>query len=139
MGETDNNKQILQHFIQSVWREGNLAALPRFWTADCINHAMPGVDNRGLEALRAYHEQFSAAFSAFSGFEIEIVQQVAEADRVVSQIVSRGQHSGAFMGIAPSGKSVSMQAIRIDRFADGKIAEHWSVADLAGLMQQIQS
>ena len=64
---------------------------------------------------------------------------VAEADRVVSQVVSRGRHSGAFMGIPPTGKDVSLQAIRIDRFAGGKIAEHWSVADLAGVMQQIQS
>ncbi len=139
MGETENNKQTLQHFIQSVWREGNLAALPEFWTADCVNHAMSGADNCGLEALQAYHEQFIQAFSGISDFRIEIVQQVAEADRVVSQIVAHGRHSGAFMGIAPSDRSVSMQAIRIDRFAGGKIAEHWSVADLAGLMQQIQS
>jgi predicted SnoaL-like aldol condensation-catalyzing enzyme len=26
-----------------------------------------------------------------------------------------------------------------DRFQDGKIAEHWSVADMAGLMQQLQA
>ena len=47
MDGTENNKQILRDFIQSVWREGDLAALPRFWTADCINHAMPGGDIRG--------------------------------------------------------------------------------------------
>ncbi|MFN6455887.1 MAG: ester cyclase [Nostoc sp. EfeVER01] len=29
--------------------------------------------------------------------------------------------------------------IRIDRVQDGKIAEHWSVSDAAGLMQQLQS
>ncbi len=138
MSDVETNKQILRNYIQSVWREGNLAALPKFWTADCVNHAMPSDDNRGLERLQVYHEQFFGAFSAFSGLEIEIVQQVAEADRVVSQITSHGEHSGEFMGIAPSGKNVSLQAIRIDRFADDKIAEHWSVSDLAGLMQQIQ-
>jgi predicted ester cyclase len=36
------------------------------------------------------------------------------------------------------GKRISTSVIRIDRVQDGKIVEHWSVSDAAGLMQQIQ-
>jgi predicted ester cyclase len=32
-----------------------------------------------------------------------------------------------------------LATIRIDRLAAGRIAEHWSVADMAGLMSQIQA
>ena len=41
------------------------------------------------------------------------------------------------MGHKPTGKTVTLDTIRIDRVEAGKIAEHWSVADMAGLMQQI--
>lgn len=139
MSETTKNKQLVQTFIQAVWNSQNLAALKDFWTEDCINHAMPVINNKGLEVLHAYHESFFADFAAFSNVQIEILQQVAESDRVVNYLKASGEHSGTFFGIAPTGKQVSLLSIRIDRIQDDRIAEHWSVADLAGLMQQLQA
>ncbi|MEH2251953.1 ester cyclase [Nostoc sp.] len=139
MTDAGKNKQIIQNLVQVVWNDRNLTALKDFWTEDCINHTMPGSDNRGLDALRVYHESFFADFSAFSNIQIEIVQQVAESDRIVTYITTQGKHSGMFYGIPPTGKSISISAIRIDRVQDGKIAEHWSVSDAAGLMQQLQA
>jgi steroid delta-isomerase-like uncharacterized protein len=139
MINTDKNKQIIHDLIQVVWNSQNLTALKDFWTEDCVNHAMPGTDNRGLDALQVYHQSFFTDFSAFSNVQIEIMQQVAEGDRVVTYITLRGKHSGSFFGIPPTGKNISMSAIRIDRMQDGKIAEHWSVGNMAGLMQQLQS
>jgi steroid delta-isomerase-like uncharacterized protein len=140
MSDNDKNKQIIQNFVQVVWNDRDLSALKDFWAEDCVNHAMPGLENRGLNALRIYHDSFfDDFFSAFPDIQIEIVQQVAEGDRIATYITSQGTHSGAFYGILPTGKSISTSVIRIDRFQDGKIAEHWSVSDAAGLMQQIQS
>ena len=140
MTDADQNKQIIQNFIQVVWNGQNLNALKDFWTEDCINHAMPGSENRGLDALRVYHDSFfDDFFSAFPDIQIEIMQQVAEGDRVATYIISKGKHSGAFYGVPPTGKSISTSVIRIDRIQDGKIAEHWSVSDAAGLMQQLQA
>ncbi len=139
MIDADEIKQLIQNFVQVVWRDRNLAALKDFWTEDCTNHAMPGTDNFGFDALRSYHEAFFADFSAFSDIKIEIVQQVAEGDRVVSYITTQGTHSGTFYGMPPTGKSISLAAIRIDLIQDGKIAEHWSVSDGASLMQQLQT
>jgi predicted ester cyclase len=138
MSNPDKNKQIIQNFIQVVWAEKNLDRLKEFWTEDCINHAMPVEHNHGLDALRMYHESFFADFSAFSNIQMEITQQVAEGDRVVTYITSRGEHSGNSYGIAPTGKSIATSVIRIDRIQDDKIAEHWSVSDAASLMQQLQ-
>lgn len=140
MTDLDKNKQIIQHFVQAVWNDRNLNALPDFWTEECINHAMPSPGNFGIAALRAYHESFfTDFFTAFPDIQIEIMQQVAEGDRVVTYITSHGQHRGEFYGVLPTGKSISTSVIRIDRVQDGKIAEHWSVSDAAGLMHQLQS
>lgn len=138
MTNTEANKQKVRDSIQAVWVKRNLAVLPEFWSEDCINHAMPpGTDNRGLGLLHAYHEQFFIALSALSDIQIEIMQQVAEADKVVTQMTTRANHTGAFMGYAPTGKIVTLDTIRIDRLEAGKIAEHWSVADMAGLIEQL--
>jgi predicted ester cyclase len=41
------------------------------------------------------------------------------------------------MGIAPTGNRVRVTGIDIDRLVEGKIVEHWSEADLLGMMQQL--
>ncbi len=129
------HKQTIATFITTVWEHQNLDALPQFWTEDCINHSMPSGDNRGLEVLRAYHASF---FVGFSDMNVEILQQIAEGDRVATSMRSHATHSGDFFGIPATGKRISLASMRIDRFRNGKIAEHWSVADIAGLMQQLQ-
>jgi predicted ester cyclase len=130
--DLQRNKALIGTFIDVVWRRGYLADLATYWTEDCVNHADPSSVNRGLEALRHYHEHFGQAFAGFTIPTIAILQQIAEGDRVVTQIETRATQ-------AASGKSVTLQTIRIDRLEQGKIAEHWSIADMAGLMQQLQT
>jgi predicted ester cyclase len=56
---------------------------------------------------------------------------------VTTRKTFRGTHRGEFLGIAPTGRSVSFDVIDVVRIADGRIAEHWNVVDLMGLLQQI--
>lgn len=139
MDSGERNKQTLREFVRVVWEGRDVSALPTYWTEDCVNHASPEHNRVGLDALRAYHDGFLTGFlPAFSNIKIEYVQQVAEGDRVVSHMVFRADHTGTVFGKPPTGKPVSLASIRIDRFLGGKIAEHWSVADMAGFMQQLQ-
>jgi predicted ester cyclase len=131
------NKEIIQQFIDSVWQRRDLGALAKFWTTDCINHAARP-SQQGLESLRAYHEEQFKQLEGFSNMRIELVQQIEEADRVVTHFVTSGDQSGFFSSLPPTGKTILLPVIRIDRLQDGKIAEHWSVADLAGVFWQIQ-
>jgi predicted ester cyclase len=41
------------------------------------------------------------------------------------------------MGIAPTGKRVSIGLIDILRLERGKVVEHWSVVDNLGMLQQL--
>jgi predicted ester cyclase len=123
----------------STWWAGqDLLALDRFWTAGCINHAAPAGQDVGVVALRSYHEQFAAQFAAFSDVRIEVVQQIAENDRVVTHLFTRARRTNDVTGMPVSGQDARLATIRIDRLEAGKIAEHWSVADVAGLLQQLQ-
>jgi predicted ester cyclase len=126
--DLEHNKRLIRNFIDTVWVRGEIGRLDEFWTQDCINHAAPQGADTGLPALKTYHEQFGMAFAAFSDVRIDVEQQIAELDRVVTQIRTTGRLA--------SGKQVHLTTIRIDRISGGKIAEHWSVADMAGLMEQ---
>ena len=41
------------------------------------------------------------------------------------------------MGIAPTGKQVTVTGISIQRIANGKIVEAWSTYDMLGMLQQL--
>lgn len=48
-----------------------------------------------------------------------------------------GTHQGDYMGIPPTGKSVTYNEIFILRFTGGRIAETWGVVDVFSQMKQL--
>jgi steroid delta-isomerase-like uncharacterized protein len=83
-------------------------------------------------------EQFLAPFNkAFPDLRRNIVDMVAEGDKVAVSINVTGTYKGEFQGIPATGKQVSFTAMDILTIIDGKITEEWATADMMGLMQQI--
>lgn len=50
----------------------------------------------------------------------------------------RGTHTGEFLGIAPTGRSVDVKTIAVHRVADGRIVESWGSRDRLDLLKQIK-
>jgi predicted ester cyclase len=48
-----------------------------------------------------------------------------------------GTHLGEFLGVSPTGGKIQFEAVDVMRVRNGKIAEHWGVANLFSLMQQL--
>jgi predicted ester cyclase len=91
----------------------------------------PGFDGF-VAALKAFH-------GAFPDLRAEVTHAVAEGEHVVGRLEVSGTHRGAFLGMPGSGRKVRYEEIAIVRMADGKIAEHWSVADALAILQQLQT
>jgi SnoaL-like polyketide cyclase len=89
------NKDIIWRFIDSVWQRRHLDALPEFWTTDCVNHALRP-SQRGLESLRAYHEEQFKRLEGFSNMRTELVQQIEEEERVVTRFSMFGGQNGLY-------------------------------------------
>jgi len=51
--------------------------------------------------------------------------------------IGRGTHDGELTGVAPTGRTIAVEAQSIFRVADGKIAEEWTVWDALGMLQQV--
>jgi ketosteroid isomerase-like protein len=48
-----------------------------------------------------------------------------------------GTHQGTFLGVAPTGRKIHFETVDVMRVRNGKITEHWGVANLFSLMQQL--
>jgi steroid delta-isomerase-like uncharacterized protein len=74
---------------------------------------------------------------AFPDLTRNIVDIVAEGDKVAVSVNVTGTYKGEFQGIPATGKQVSFTAMDILTITEGKITEEWATADMMGLMQQI--
>ena len=69
---------------------------------------------------------------AVPDFGIEVQEVLQSGDRWIVRSVMFGTPVGRFLGLDPTGRSFSFQAIHIHRLVDGLIAETWHVDDMAG-------
>ncbi len=130
----EENKAIELRFHEEVVNKGNLAIIDELVAANFVQHDAPP----GLSADREGMKQFFAmAHSAFPDFHSTLEDMFAEGDKVVQRFTARGTHKGEWMGIAPTGKQITISGIAIHRITDGKIVEGWTSMDMLGALQQL--
>ena len=134
-GAVSANKEIVRRVVEGVWRDRNFAIVDDLVAADYVGHdpTQPG-PIQGREGFK----QFAAMYqTAFDDALVTIDDQIAEGDQVVTRWTGRGTHTGELMGIAPTGKEVTVSGMTISRLADGKIAEEWELMDALGMLVQL--
>lgn len=129
---TSENKQSVARFFDEVWNQGDEAAIDRFLAAETFGNDPEF--GTGREAFRAQWKKWRAAFPDIH-FAVEDL--VAEGDKVVSRWRMTGTQTGEFMGIAPTGRRVSVAGMSLDRLAGGQIVEGCDAWDALGLRQQL--
>ena len=75
--------------------------------------------------------------NAFPDLHHEIVDMVAEREKVAIRLSVTGTHKEEFQGIPPTGKKLSLDEMGFITIIDGKITEGWISADTMRLLQQL--
>jgi predicted ester cyclase len=105
-----------------------------FFAPEFLSHNNPPGFPPGVEGVKQFFSMFRDAFPDVS---VEIDEMVAEGDRVAVATTFTGTHGGELMGVAPTGRRVSVTGIDIVRVAGGKIVEHRGLTDIVGLTRQL--
>jgi steroid delta-isomerase-like uncharacterized protein len=129
------HKQLVEDFIQALFTRGDLTAVDTYLSPDFVDHdpTLPGSEP-GPEAMRAAAAYFRRVFPDWRS---DIEQLIAEGDLVVERFTARGTHRGELMGVAPTGRELTLRGINIFRVHDGRIAERWGRLDQLGLLRQL--
>jgi predicted ester cyclase len=92
------------------------------------------IDATGAELLK---QVWVMLLRIYPDIHLTVHDVIAEGDKVVARNTVTGTHQGEFMGVAPTGKSVTYDEIFIFRFANGRVVETWGVVDVYAQMKQI--
>ena len=88
-------------------------------------------------AARRVKRLFTEFYIAFPDWREEIVELVAEGNRVAGRFTCSGTHRGEFLGEAPTGKRMEVEEVFFLRVKDGKFVDFWALEDSLGRMRQL--
>jgi len=129
---TEDNKVLVRRAFDAL-NQQNWAAFYKLVAPDIVLHNA----STTIQGLEAYQQFISMYYAAFPDLHFLVEDMIAEGDRVVFRYTAQGTHQGALMGIAPTGKQVTVTGIGITRRANDKNVEEWLNVDTLGLLQQL--
>ena len=132
---TQENKALIQHFVEEAFNQGNLEAAEEIYASTFISHDPTTPEEQGTpDDVKQFVNTYR---TAFPDGHTTVEDAVAEGDKVAYRWTFRGAHQGELMGIPPTGKQVEITGITINRLSGGKIEEQWNNFDQLGMLQQL--
>jgi steroid delta-isomerase-like uncharacterized protein len=131
---TEENKAVVRRYMEEGVNKGNVEIADELFAPNFIFHFAGSPEPMNREGWAQLTNMFQ---SGFPGQNTNTDDILAEGDKVAARFTFRGTHQGAFQGIPPTGKLVTMTGMAIWRLANGKIAEHWVETDGLGMLQQL--
>ena len=84
-----------------------------------------------------WRQGFEMMKRAFPDLRAHIEDILAAQDKVAVRVRFRGTHSGEFLGMPATGRTIEYVSHEFYRIADGLIAEEWICSDTATLLRQL--
>ena len=127
------NEMLVRRFFEEFCngRRGDIAE--ELVSEDYVSHGPQAPPAEGPDGVRARVAVYQEALDGHWNID----QIITAGDDVIVRWTGTGTHRGELMGLEPTGRAISVEAISVFRIADGRIAEEWTVWDALGLLQQV--
>ncbi len=130
----EDNKALVRRYITEVWDRQNPRAVDAFLAPNYKRYRSPTAEPLTRDGQKRLLITFRAAFPD-SQLTVEAI--IAEGDMVAFRSTLRGTHRGEFLGIAPTGKPVTVGLVDVMHIDNGLIVEQWGGPDLSDLLHQL--
>jgi predicted ester cyclase len=131
---TEENKEIARRVLEEALNKHNMAVVDELVDSSYVYHA-PLWELKGQEG---YKQGCTMILTSLPDHHMTFEDIIAEDDKVAMRFTVTGTHTGGdYMGIAATGKQITMTGIIISRISGGKIVEDWEIVDQLGIMQQL--
>lgn len=129
------NRALVKRY-HDVFSSGKTAELDQLLTPDCIYHFTNGKQQKGIDSTKF---ELTEARKLFPDLTHEVLDMVAEGDRVAARYKVTATHQRKFKDFSPTGNKVVINAAAVYRIANGKIAEEWGFVNPSDLDNQLKA
>ncbi len=134
---TSDCKDVVRRFNKEVIEEGRRSAFDELMDASFVNHSAPAGAPNGSESM--WNTFQNVLRPALSNLQVHILEQLCEGNKVTTRKSITGQHTGALMGIVPTGRPVTIDVIDIVQLRDGRYVAHWGINTLPTVLAQLRA
>lgn len=128
------SKAVYRRMVEEVVNQGHMDVVDELFHDTYVDHSAPPGMPGGLEGVKAIFSMFR---TAFPDVKFTIEDMVAEGDIVATLVHGDGTNTGPFMGMEPTNLPARWRSVGFFRVIDGRIAEHWGIPDMLGLLIQL--
>jgi predicted SnoaL-like aldol condensation-catalyzing enzyme len=133
VSDASTNKEVLSRFYEDIFLRHDLSRIDGYMHDDYIQHNADCP--QGKAGFLEFHRGF---FAAIPDFRATINMMVAEDDKVFVYNTVTGTHTGyGFLDYPPTNNQIRFDTVDMYRLRDGKLCEHWDVADTRALFTQV--
>ncbi len=124
-----NKEELIRFANNETFEKGNLDIVEEIFATDYIVHA-GCKDYKKPAFVRKFAKMLRSSIPNLRVVEIEFLNKAG--NTIVWQRTLSGTHKTKTKGIPPTGKRVKWRDMEVTRFENKKIAEEWTVSELAG-------
>jgi predicted ester cyclase len=135
VSDVEHNKAVSRRWIE-VFNERDDAGEADVRANDYVAYAPASLEPAPLDS-EAWTRFLAGFVEGFPDLQLTVEDSVAEGDLVAQRVHFEGTHTGVFQGLPPTQRKVSFYGLELNRFVDGRVAEHWFHLDALGLLQQL--
>ena len=120
---SEANKAVVRRLITEVLNGGHLEVIDELYAPE-----LAGAAKRWITPFRA----------SFPDVHMEIVELIAEGDKVVGRFTCSATHLGEWLGHGPTGRRFGrVDEVTIFRLREGRIVHAWSLEDTLSRLRQL--
>jgi len=133
-----NNKSALTNLLRDLWSEGKVEMVETYIAENYTIRHDPGDPWHGQTLDReGYRNRLLASREPFPDQKFQVVEMVAEGDKVAVSWMWEGTHKGNLGDIPATGKVIKMSGLTIYSFEGGKASGHWQIIDRLSVYRQL--
>jgi predicted SnoaL-like aldol condensation-catalyzing enzyme len=129
----NKNIAIVREVLDKGFGDGDLDVVDQYVAADFIEH-QDGAQGRGPQALK---DIITGLHASFSEMHLHVQDIVAVGDDVWVRSRAHAVNTRPIMGHPGTHKTIEIYVMDQMRLRDGKLVEHWGVADRLRMMEQL--
>jgi steroid delta-isomerase-like uncharacterized protein len=133
-GESERNKALIRRLFDEVLNAGNFGLLDQLIGASYIEHNPVANQAGGAGGVR---ERVLRLRAGFPDLRFVLEELIGEDAIVAARYRWQGTHKGLFLGIAPTGRRLSVKGMDFYRLEDGRVIERWDTVDEFGMLSQL--
>jgi predicted ester cyclase len=134
MERTDIDR-LVTRWTRDAIADGRFDTFDDLLTPDAVDRSGP-VPVLGVESFKV---RAGVVRAAFAGMQIVVDDLVIEGDAIAWRWTLTGTHVGPFAGLAPTGRRATLRGVNFQRLKGDRVAEHWTLVDVAGALQALRS